>query len=96
MSDPLLTPEDQELVRRPLYGFLTVAGGPTPAQPRPVWFEYTDDGVIQIFTAPGALRVRHLRNDPRATIVVAAPVGERERWVSVTGRTTVELDGASS
>jgi hypothetical protein len=27
-------------------------------------------------------------------VVVAAPVGERERWVSVTGRTTIETDGA--
>jgi hypothetical protein len=38
--------------------------------------------------------VRRLRDDPRASIVVAAPVGERERWVSVAGRTTVETDGA--
>ena len=27
-------------------------------------------------------------------MVVAAPVGEQERWVSVAGRTTVEDDGA--
>jgi hypothetical protein len=40
------------------------------------------------------LKVRRLRRDPRASIVVAAPVGERERWVSVAGRTTVESDGA--
>jgi hypothetical protein len=31
---------------------------------------------------------------PRASIVVAAPVGEVERWVSVAGRATVEPDGA--
>lgn len=94
MSNPLPTPEDRELLRRPLHGFLSAAGGPTPAQPRPVWFEYTDAGIIQIFTGPDALRIRHLENDPHASIVVAAPVGEREHWVSVTGRTTVEFDGA--
>jgi hypothetical protein len=38
--------------------------------------------------------VRRLGRDPRASIVAAAPVGERERWVSVTGTTTVEPDGA--
>jgi len=40
------------------------------------------------------LRVRRLQRDPRASLVVAAPVGERERWVSVAGRATVEPDGA--
>lgn len=40
------------------------------------------------------MKVRRLRRDPRASIVVAAPVDERERWVSVAGRTTVETDGA--
>ncbi|MCC4317905.1 pyridoxamine 5'-phosphate oxidase family protein [Streptomyces malaysiensis] len=89
-----LTPQDLEFLRRPLHGFLSVAGGPLPPQPRPVWFEATEDGTIQLFTAPDSLKVRRLRRDPRASIVVAAPVGERERWVSVAGRTTVEPGGA--
>ncbi|MEU9965541.1 pyridoxamine 5'-phosphate oxidase family protein [Streptomyces malaysiensis] len=89
-----LTPQDLEFLRRPLHGFLSVAGGPLPPQPRPVWFEATDEGTIQLFTAPDSLKVRRLRRDPRASIVVAAPVGERERWVSVAGRTTVEPGGA--
>ncbi|BDX30986.1 pyridoxamine 5'-phosphate oxidase [Mycobacterium antarcticum] len=90
----LLTADDLEFLRRPLYGFLTVAAGPRPPQPRPVWFEATAEGTIQLFTGPDTLKVRHLRRDPRASIVVAAPVGERERWVTVTGRTVVEPDGA--
>jgi nitroimidazol reductase NimA-like FMN-containing flavoprotein (pyridoxamine 5'-phosphate oxidase superfamily) len=96
MSTPTgtLTADDLEFLGRPLHGFLTVAQGPQPPQPRPVWFEATADGTIQFFTAPDSLKIRRLRRDPRASIVVAAPVGERERWVSVTGRTTVETDGA--
>jgi nitroimidazol reductase NimA-like FMN-containing flavoprotein (pyridoxamine 5'-phosphate oxidase superfamily) len=96
MSAPTgtLTADDLEFLGRPLHGFLTVALGPQPPQPRPVWFEATADGTIQFFTAPDSLKVRRLRRDPRASIVVAAPVGERERWVSVAGRTTVETDGA--
>jgi Pyridoxamine 5'-phosphate oxidase len=93
-TDHSLTAEDLDLLRRPLYGFLSVAGGPTPPQPRPVWFEATAEGTIQLFTGPETLKVRRLRRDPRASIVVTAPVGERERWVSVAGRTTMEPDGA--
>jgi nitroimidazol reductase NimA-like FMN-containing flavoprotein (pyridoxamine 5'-phosphate oxidase superfamily) len=89
-----LTQEDLEFLRRPLHGFLSVAAGPVPPQPRPVWFEATADGTIQLFTGPNTLKMRRLRSDPRASLVVAAPVGERERWISVAGRTTVEHDGA--
>ena len=94
-SDPSsLTAADHDFLRRPLYGFLTVAGGVEPAQPRPVWFEATAEGTIQLFTGPDTVKVRRLRRDPRASIVVAAPVGERERWVSIAGRTTMGPDGA--
>ena len=89
-----LTEDDLEFLRRPLYGFLTVAATPLPPQPRPVWFEVTADGDVQLFTAPDALKVRRLGEDPRASIVIAAPVGERERWVSVAGDATIEPDGA--
>jgi general stress protein 26 len=92
-SDASLTAEDLELLRRPLHGFLSVANGPVPPQPRPVWFEATAEGTIQLFTGPNTLKVRRVREDPRASLVVAAPVGERERWVSVAGRVTVETDG---
>jgi hypothetical protein len=70
-----------------------MAAGPLPPQPRPVWFEATDEGTVQLFTGPDTVKVRRLRRDPRASIVVAAPVGERERWISIAGRATVESDG---
>ncbi|MEV0355099.1 pyridoxamine 5'-phosphate oxidase family protein [Nocardia sp. NPDC050697] len=89
-----LTPGDIAFLRRPLHGFLTVAAGPVPPQPRPVWFELAADHTVQIFTEPGAAKLRRLRTDPRASLVVAAPVGEPERWVSVAGPVTVEPDGA--
>lgn len=85
-----MTPDDLEFLQRPLHGFLTVS----TAQPRPVWFEATGDGLIQLFSEPDALKVRRARRDPRASMVVAAPVGERERWVSVAGRVSIEPDGA--
>lgn len=94
MSTDHLTPEDIEFLRRPLYGILTVADGPQPPQPRPIWFEVTDDGTVQLFTGPDTAKIRRLTADPRASLVVAAPVGERERWVSVAGGTSIEPDGA--
>lgn len=89
-----LTAADLEFLTRPLHGFLSVAGATQPPQPRPVWFEATAAATIEFFTEPDALKVRRLRRDPRASIVVAAPVGEPERWVSVSGRTTIETTGA--
>ncbi len=94
MTDASLTAGDLEFLQRPLYGFFSVAAGPRPPQPRPVWFEATEAGTIQLFTGPDTVKVRRLKDDPRASLVVAAPVGERERWVSVAGRTSVESDGA--
>ncbi|HTO00108.1 MAG TPA: pyridoxamine 5'-phosphate oxidase family protein, partial [Microthrixaceae bacterium] len=96
MSIHQLTPDDFEFLRRPLYGMLSVAGGPIPPQPRPVWVEATDDGTVQLFTGPTTIKVRRLQRDPRASIVVTAPVGERERWLSVAGPTTIESDGADA
>ncbi|WP_454856083.1 pyridoxamine 5'-phosphate oxidase family protein [Promicromonospora soli] len=89
-----LTADDLEFLGRPLHGFLSVAGGAQPPQPRPVWFEASAEGTIQLFTEPDSLKVRRVGRDPRASLVVAAPVGERERWVSVAGQVTVEADGA--
>ncbi|MTD13627.1 pyridoxamine 5'-phosphate oxidase family protein [Nakamurella sp. YIM 132087] len=100
MTDDRLTADDLEFLRRPLHGFLSVAAGPVPAQPRPVWFEATppspDDpaGTIQLFTGPDTVKIRRLAKDPRASIVIAAPADERERWIAVAGRTSVEADGA--
>lgn len=92
--DDTLTPADLDLLRRPLHGFFTVAAGPLPPQPRPVWFEVAEDGTIQLFTGPETLKVRRLRRDPRASLVVAAPAGEPEHWVAVSGPVTITTEDA--
>ncbi|OLT46916.1 pyridoxamine 5'-phosphate oxidase [Saccharomonospora sp. CUA-673] len=94
-ADTLLTTDDLAFLRRPLLGFFTVAAGPVPPQPRPVWFEPADDGTIHLFTDAGARKVRQLRQDPRASLVVTTPVDERERWVSVSGTTTIDTGGSA-
>lgn len=86
---------DLELLARPLYAFLTVAprADRWPA-PRPVWFELAEDSTLQVFSVPDAIKVGRLREQPRASIVVAAPSGEPEHWVSVEGAVTLHDDGA--
>lgn len=92
----MLRDDDLELLNRPLYAYLTVApkGDRWPA-PRPVWFELTGDGDLQMFSLPGSPKVARLRADPRASVVVGTPPGEPEHWVSVEGTVTLHDDGAN-
>ena len=90
-----LTDDDRALLARPLFGLITVspAGVRLPA-PRPVWFEATPEGDVQLFSVEGALKLRRLQADPRATFVVIKPPGEPEGWVSIEADATVHDDGA--
>lgn len=89
------TASDRQLLSRPLQAMITVApaGGRWPA-PRPVWFELTDADEIQLFSFASTPRVARVRETPRASIVVSAPVGEPEQWVSIEGSVAVHDDGA--
>ncbi|MEU4563671.1 pyridoxamine 5'-phosphate oxidase family protein [Actinoplanes sp. NPDC023936] len=88
--------KDLALLARPLYAFLTVA--PKPGRwpsPRPVWYELAGDGTLQLFSFAEAPKVKRLREEPRASLVVAAPTGESEYWVATEGRVTIHDDGAA-
>ncbi|MCF7551644.1 pyridoxamine 5'-phosphate oxidase family protein [Pseudonocardia sp. WMMC193] len=91
----MLTDEDRDLLSRPLHGYLTVAPRPG-ARPvtRPVWFGLTDAGV-EVFSLARSPKVRRVQEDPWASLVVAAPEGEAERWVAVSGVVTVQTEGAA-
>lgn len=91
----MITDDDRRLLIRPLLAMITVApkGDRWPA-PRPVWFEVTDAGDIQIFSFANSPRVDRLREQPRASVVVAAPVGEPEHWVALEGSVEMTPDGA--
>lgn len=91
----MFTPEDLEFLARPLQAMITVAPrrGRWPA-PRPVWFEVNGDGDLQIFSLTSSPRVARLEKEPRASVVVAAPVGEPEHWIAIEGRVTMTSEGA--
>ena len=92
----MFTASDRALLDRPLHGLLTIspAAGRLPA-PRPVWFELTAEGNLQLFSVEGALKVRRLEAEPRASFVVVAPAAEPESWLSIEADVTLHSDGAS-
>jgi hypothetical protein len=92
-TGPNLTAKDREFLARPRLGFLTVAAGTGIPEPRPVWFEVTEDGAVQLFSLAGSPKVRRVRKDPRASLVAANAVDEPEYWVSIAGTASVEEDG---
>ncbi len=92
-SNAELTAADREFLATPRLGFLTVAGGDGLPEPRPVWFEVTEDGAVQLFSLAGSPKVRRVRKDPRASLVAANAVDEPEYWVSIAGTASVEEDG---
>ena len=87
------TAADREFLATPRMGFLTVPGGPGIPQPRPVWFEVTEDGVVQLFSETASPKIRRVRRDPRASLVVANAIDEPARWIAISGSATVEEDG---
>jgi hypothetical protein len=90
-----LTAADREFLATPRLGFLTVAGGAGIPEPRPVWFEVTEDGAVQLFSVATSPKVRRVGRDPRASLVAANAVGESENWIAISGTATVEEDGGS-
>jgi hypothetical protein len=60
-----------------------------------VWFEVTEDGLVQLFSGATSPKVRRVRRDPRASLVTANAVGEAENWIAISGTATVEEGGAA-
>lgn len=91
-----LTAADRAFLSGPRIGFLTVASRKPDAwpAPRPVWFEVTDEGTVELFSGAVAPKVRSIEALPRASLVAANAVGEPEYWISVVGKARIEPDGA--
>jgi general stress protein 26 len=90
-----LTAADREFLATPRLGFLTVASGAGIPEPRPVWFEVTEDGAVQLFSLAASPKVRRVRREPWASFVAANEFAEPENWIAISGTATVEEDGAA-
>ena len=59
----------------------------------PVWFEWEGER-IRIFSFASHRKIARIENDPRASLLVAAEVGEHEAWVAVDGPVSITDEGA--
>lgn len=69
--------------------YLTRQGAPFSV---PVWFEW-DGARAHVFAVDDSMKIRCLRLDPRASLLVPRPAGEREEWVAIDGHVTIETQG---
>jgi PPOX class probable F420-dependent enzyme len=58
----------------------------------PLWVDWDGESVL-INTALGRVKERHMRANPRVTVLVVDK-GNPQRYVSVTGDATLDVDGA--
>ena len=54
----------------------------------PVWF-YWNGEVVQMFSGRSSPKVKHLSNDPNASVLVTNHVGEPEGWVAFDGKVEI-------
>jgi PPOX class probable F420-dependent enzyme len=87
MSD---TARDEFLADAKIAILATPADGPPLAVP--VWFEWSD-GRARFFSSASSPKMKRLARDPRASLLVANPAGEPERWVLIQGAVEVSEDG---
>lgn len=58
----------------------------------PVWFDW-DGRSVTMFTYEGSPKLGRLRSDPRATVLVANNLDEKEKWVAFDGAVTISNEG---
>lgn len=58
----------------------------------PVWFEW-DGKVVRMFAASTSPKVKRLRNDPRASLLVTNHLDEGESWLAFDGEVSISESG---
>ncbi len=88
-----MTPEAREafLAQTRLGFFSTLSNDGAPIS-IPIWFEW-DGQCARMFTGASSPKIRRLQHDPRASLVVASALGEKEEWVSIEGTVTIHPEG---
>lgn len=87
----LIVPDAVEaFLGRPRVGTLILRSGAPLGIP--VWFQWTGS-TIEMFSGTGAAKVRHLRQDPAASFLIANEAHEDEFWVAFDGTVTISDDG---
>jgi PPOX class probable F420-dependent enzyme len=87
-----LNDKQREFLEQPYSGAVTTLRSDGSPHTTVVWVDVDDEAVI-FNTAVGRAKERHLRRDPRASLIAVDPQNAY-RWVSVSGRAELTTDGA--
>jgi PPOX class probable F420-dependent enzyme len=87
-----LSDKQREFFEQPFSGVVTTLRSDGSPHTTVVWVDVDDEAVI-FNTVVGRAKERHLRRDPRASLIVIDPQ-DAYRWVSVSGRAELTTDGA--
>jgi PPOX class probable F420-dependent enzyme len=81
-----------DFLAAPRYGILTTLRRDGSPVSLPVWIEW--DGVtLRMFCHQDSAKLKRLRSDPRASVIVVNHPDETENWVSFDGTITVRESG---
>lgn len=88
-----LSEKEAALFRGRNWGTVTTLRGDGSPHSTPVWVDTDGESVI-FNTAVGRAKERHLRRDPRVSVVVLPADDQQSGYVSVTGTAEIIEDGA--
>lgn len=85
MASPFLDEADRNaFLAEPRQAIFITHRKDKPPMGVPVWFEWTGEKVL-MFADKNTAKVRRIRNDPRASVLVPNKMGETEKWVAFDG-----------
>ncbi|HVD11679.1 MAG TPA: PPOX class F420-dependent oxidoreductase [Gaiellaceae bacterium] len=87
-----LSDKQREFLEQPYSGATTTLRADGSPHTTVVWVDL-DDETVMFNTAVGRAKERHLRRDPRASLIVIDP-DNAYRWISVSGQAELTTDGA--
>jgi PPOX class probable F420-dependent enzyme len=89
-----LTEEQRKFLEQPFVGTVTTLREDGSPHSTIVWVD-TDTDEVLFNTATGRAKERHLRNDPRVSLLVVDPE-DTHRWVALSGSAEVTTEGADA
>ena len=84
--------ERDQFLRQTRIGTLCTLNADGSPNALPLWYEWNGDKIL-MFSNRETGKVRRLRQDPRACLSVADPVGVDEAWVTVEGTVAIHDTG---
>ena len=87
-----LSDDQHAFLQQPFVGEVTTLRADGSPHSTVVWVDVDGDEVV-FNTAIGRAKERHLRRDPRVSLIVVDPE-DAYRWLSVTGRAELTTEGA--